>query len=587
MEIEMLDSPAPPPAEAIQGEVVAPKKKRTSRTLIGEVSLDLETYISNYSGNTKVKRLEFIADVCPSLTVDALRTAIEDVKSKGMNHVKYSQLCNKLNDALASRGQQPLPLDSSWVEVTQMNARKKTEKLENELKGYKNNSIKESIRMGFLDLGAHYSSIGELQNALKSYSRTRDYCATSKHIVDMCMNVIRTSLEIGNFAHVQSYVAKAESTADLPDKNMITGKLKCCSGLVNLEQGKYKLAARNFIETTFEVGNNFSEAKFVSYIAKVISANDIAIYGGLCALASFERGELKSKVFDNADFKQYLEVEPQIRELLYSFYNCKYGACLDLLHKMKNDLLLDMYLHVHVDQICKDIRQRALIQYFGPFISVDIKKMAAAFNTTVAELEPELAQLIIGNHIQARIDSHNKVLRSKQSDKRSQVFGSSLTMGSEYQKQSKFLLLRISLSRQDMVVQPEREQQGGGMNAIEQRYNVLMQQGFDVAQLFINDIQTQPPVHYERRLTDLVDGEENAPSLDMVTFKCRREMAEILDAMEALVAQMRTRLKKGDEMLETYEADILLRRAIWKSAFMMDDRRQGMVLLSAWLYNLE
>lgn len=39
-----------------------------------------------------------------------------------------------------------------------------------------------------------------------------------------------------------------------------------------------------------------------------------------------------------------------------------------------------------------------------------MNKMAQAFNTTVGALEDELMQLILDNQIQARIDSHNKVI---------------------------------------------------------------------------------------------------------------------------------------------------------------------------------
>lgn len=39
-----------------------------------------------------------------------------------------------------------------------------------------------------------------------------------------------------------------------------------------------------------------------------------------------------------------------------------------------------------------------------------MNKMAAAFNTTVSSLEDELMQLILDGQIQARIDSHNKVV---------------------------------------------------------------------------------------------------------------------------------------------------------------------------------
>ena len=39
-----------------------------------------------------------------------------------------------------------------------------------------------------------------------------------------------------------------------------------------------------------------------------------------------------------------------------------------------------------------------------------MEKMARAFNTTVPNLEDELSNLILEGQIQARIDSHNKVM---------------------------------------------------------------------------------------------------------------------------------------------------------------------------------
>jgi COP9 signalosome complex subunit 1 len=52
----------------------------------------------------------------------------------------------------------------------------------------------------------------------------------------------------------------------------------------------------------------------------VIAPQDIAVYGGLCALATFDRSELASKVIDDVAFKQFLELAPDARVLavLYS-----------------------------------------------------------------------------------------------------------------------------------------------------------------------------------------------------------------------------------------------------------------------------
>merc|ERR1712137_1438581 len=127
-----------------------------------------------------------------------------------------------------------------------------------------------------------------------------------------------------------------------------------------------------------ELGSGFNE---------VISAQDIALYGGLCALAAFDRAELRSKLIDNTGFRSYLELFPEVRELVHDFYASRYASCLAYLEKLKPDLMLDIHLHAHVGTLYEDIRSKALIQYFSPFVTVDMSRMAAAFNTEVKDLE--------------------------------------------------------------------------------------------------------------------------------------------------------------------------------------------------------
>jgi len=57
-------------------------------------------------------------------------------------------------------------------------------------------------------------------------------------------------------------------------------------------------------------------------------------------------------------------------------------------------------LHPHVESLYDQIRQKALIQYTHPFLSVDLNMMANAFKTTVAGLQKELESLITDNQIQ-------------------------------------------------------------------------------------------------------------------------------------------------------------------------------------------
>lgn len=108
--------------------------------------------------------------------------------------------------------------------------------------------------MGYNDFGDFYYAHGALGDAFKNYVRTRDYCTNAKHIIHMCLNAILVSIEMGQFAHVTSYVSKAEQNKN--DKNdldsLTVSKLHCAAGLAHLEAKKYKHAARKVYFIIFQ-----------------------------------------------------------------------------------------------------------------------------------------------------------------------------------------------------------------------------------------------------------------------------------------------------------------------------------------------
>ncbi|KAJ6679612.1 26S PROTESOME SUBUNIT 6 [Salix purpurea] len=409
------------------------------RPIIGSEQLDIEAYAGLYTGRTKITRLLFIADRCgqnnnTGMKMEALRMAYEEIK-KGENTQLFRDVVQRIDGRLGS----DYGMDSAWCEMVDRRADHRKEKLENELNAYRTNLIKESIRMGYNDFGDYYYAHGSLADAFKSYVRTRDYCTTSKHIIHMCMSAILVSIELGQFIHVTSYVSKAEQTTEALEPITVT-KLRCAAGLAHLESKKYKLAARKFLEVSPELGNSYNE---------VIAPQDVATYGGLCALASFDRTELKSKIIDNPNFRNILELVPEVRELIHDFYSSHYASCLDYLGNLKANLMLDIHLHDHVQTLYDQIRNKALIQYTHPFVSVDLQMMANAFKTTVAGLGKELETLIADNQIQARIDSHNKILYARHADQRNATFQRVLQTGNEFDRDVRAMLLRANLIKHE------------------------------------------------------------------------------------------------------------------------------------------
>ncbi|RLN10639.1 hypothetical protein BBJ28_00005218 [Nothophytophthora sp. Chile5] len=324
---------------------------------------DVDAYAAKYSGRNRTERLLFIAKSCPSLYVDARRALLRELKG-GRNMALYLEVLD---------GE---PADMILVESVKRSASQQHERLEQELNSYKSTMIKESIRvryaprdlawwllqMGHNDLGDFYYQLGDLPAALKSFAQARDYCTTDKHIIEMCLNVSKVR-------RLQCLCSKAR--VDTSEYSRVWLILCCCR--------------------------------------QVLHAEDIALYGGICALASFKREELKEKVINNSSFKAFLELLPWLRELISDFYSSNYASCLQTLEKKKPELRLDIYLCEHVDQLCKEIRSRGIIQYFYPYLSVDLHQMARTFNTPTPSLEKEICELIDADRLHARMDSYQKV----------------------------------------------------------------------------------------------------------------------------------------------------------------------------------
>jgi len=440
-------------------------------------SLDLEATSNAYDGLAKLYRLQFIAEHCPCYRVEALKLAINYVMNT-YNTTLYQRLHRKLQECVGGpangggglpdvavaaadqgMGERSIPaLDLNWVDSRNKKAQMKLEKLDNDLKNYKSNSIKESIRRGHDDLGDHFLDSGDLANALKCYSRSRDYCTSGRHVVSMCVNVIKVSVYLQNWSHVMSYVNKALATPDLTEGNMkstehlsLVTRLKCAGGLADLMTRKYKAAARQFLEASLDHCE----------CPDLMSPNNVAIYGGLTALATFDRTELLKQVISSTQFKLFLELEPGLREVLQCFYDSRYGHCLKLLEDMKDNLLLDIYLAPHIHTLFSMIRNRGLVQYFSPYLSADLSLMAASFNTSIPALENELMKLILDGSIQARIDSHNRVLLAQDVDQRSQTFAKAVEMSRLYTRRARTLVLRSAILKANISVKCQARDQGG------------------------------------------------------------------------------------------------------------------------------
>ena len=96
------------------------------------------------TGRTRYARLLLIGTSSTYLSVEALKGAIAEAK-RGMDVGRYEAAVGLLCEAAPS--DPDATLDTTWIDKTKQSVKGETDRMELELKGYKNNLIKESIRV--------------------------------------------------------------------------------------------------------------------------------------------------------------------------------------------------------------------------------------------------------------------------------------------------------------------------------------------------------------------------------------------------------------------------------------------------------
>ena len=276
----------------------------------------------------------------------------------------------------------------------------------------------------------------------------RDYCTTTNHIASMLLKIINLSIERGDWLSVQSNVHRLRNLHPSKPEEQLKNQPKASTalGLSQMHSGSYYDAANSFLATDPSLGDSYKE---------IITSNDVAVYGGLCALASMDRLELQRRVLDNNSFRNFLELEPHIRRAISFFCNSKFKPCLEILESYRTDYLLDVYLQRHVAIIYSRIRVKAIQQYLVPFSRVTLDAMSKIFaappkdgqtDTTDpnSSFVKELNGLIEDGALDAHIDTERRVLVSKQTDPRTRVQEATQESILNYTREAHLRLLRTS-----------------------------------------------------------------------------------------------------------------------------------------------
>ncbi|KAF8801234.1 hypothetical protein BYT27DRAFT_7262267 [Phlegmacium glaucopus] len=298
-------------------------------------------------------------------------------------------------------------LDVKWADETIAKNQADRIKLEVELKTYSNNMIKESIRMAHRDLGDFFRAVGDYGTSLKHYTKSREFCTTSQHVLDMCMSILELLIEHKNYAHLNTNVLKADAALDAATAANASatapgGGTPVPTAVIS---SKKKSVERDNVQSKLDL------ATALSYLAS----------------ASYEKAAIS-----------FLKISPpkDLGDWIGKTRHC-----------------IDIHLSPHVHDLTNLIRNCAVVLYFQPFATIKLERMGAAFGWTIEEVEYHVVNQ--SGDIQGRVDSQNKILQVKKTDHCAELFARAIKTGREMQAANRKLLLRMRLCAELIVKHPK------------------------------------------------------------------------------------------------------------------------------------
>jgi len=184
----------------------------------------------------------------------------------------YEQLINNTDLKLPNM-MELAELDVKWADETLVKNQVDRVKLEVELKTYTNNMIKESIRMAHRDLGYFFRAVGDYGTSLKHYTKSREFCTTSQHVLDMCMSILELLIEHRNYAHINTYVFKADAALDAATAANTSGTAPTGGTpvLTAATATKKKSAERDNVQSKLDLATALSHLASTNYEKAAIS----------------------------------------------------------------------------------------------------------------------------------------------------------------------------------------------------------------------------------------------------------------------------------------------------------------------------
>ncbi|KAK2723111.1 hypothetical protein QYM36_003336 [Artemia franciscana] len=274
------------------------------------------------------------------------------------------------------------------------------------------------VREANLKKAEYLSKIGDVEAAISAFRKTYEKTVSLGQRLDILFHYIRLGLFTMDHDLINRNIEKAQMLIEEGGDWDRRNRLKVYNGLYCISIRDFKKAANLFLDTV---------STFTSY--ELMDYQVFIKYTVYAAMVALPRNELRDKVVKGSEILEVLHTLQEVRDYLFSLYNCQYDRFFKNLARIEQEIKHDRYFSPHFRYYVKEMRIIAYNQLLDSYRSLTLDYMARAFDVTTEFIDRELARFIAVGRLHARIDRVGGIVETNRPDTKNWQYQSTIKQG--------------------------------------------------------------------------------------------------------------------------------------------------------------
>lgn len=274
------------------------------------------------------------------------------------------------------------------------------------------------VREANLKKSEYLCRIGDKKGSIAAFRKTYDKTVSLGHRLDIVFHNIRIGLFYLDHDLITRNIDKAkiliEEGGDWDRRN----RLKVYQGVYSVAIRDFKSAAYFFLDTV---------STFTSY--ELMDYSTFVRYTVYVAMISLPRNELRDKVVKGSEIQEVLHSSRDVKDYLFSLYNCHYSEFFVNLAIVENLLKDDYLVNPHYRYYVREMRILAYKQLLESYRSLTLQYMADAFGVKVEYVDAELARFIAAGRLHCKVDRVGGIVETNRPDSKNWQYQATIKQG--------------------------------------------------------------------------------------------------------------------------------------------------------------